>query len=85
LSVGVIVISIMQVRWGMRAANTQASAMSSGWTISARSAAEGGLGRLSRIGVATSPGLMQTLRMPWMPSSAFKVADMARAPCLEAV
>ena len=82
---GVIVISAMHVRTGIRAANTAASAMSSGCIMIARSSALGGRGRVSRIGVATSPGLMHTLRMPWMPSSALIVADSARAPCLLAV
>ena len=39
--------------------------MCSGWIMRARSSADTGFGRLSRIGVATSPGHSTVERMPF--------------------
>ena len=74
----------MQARAGSRTQKSAVSATSSGCSISLRSAAVGGEGRVSRIGVSTSPGEMQMLRMPLIPSSALRLALMATTPCLEA-
>ena len=84
-SVGVMVSSVTQTRGGRVAQNSTAAAMSSGCAIFASCSGVGFTGRLSRIGVTTSPGLMQMLRMPWMPSSALSEALIARAPYLAAV
>ena len=85
LSVGWMVSSAMHTLGGWLHAYTTAAATSSGCTMISRSSGGIATGRLSRIGVATSPGLMQMLRMPLMPSSAFSVWLMARAPNFAAV
>ena len=59
--------------------------MSSGWIMRAMVSGVSGIGRLSRIGVATSPGQMTHERMPFMPSSRLMVWLMATMPCLAAV
>ncbi len=55
-TVGLIVSSSTFARAGSVAASSTAAATSSGCNISARRSGPGGSGRLSRIGVSTSPG-----------------------------
>ena len=77
--------SVTQARRGSVAQKSATSATSWGWSISARSSAVGGTGRVLRIGVSTSPGERQMLRMPWMPSSALRLRLSATTACLAAM
>ena len=60
----VIMISVTWARGGRQATISTAAPISSGCSIWARASADGGLGRLSRISVTTSPGQMFVHRMP---------------------
>src|ERR1700722_13971316 len=81
-SVGRRTSSVTQARRGSVAQKRAASATCSGWGISGRSSAVGGTGRVLRIGVSTSLGERQMLRMPWMPSSALRLRLRATTAAL---
>ncbi len=61
-----------------------ALATSSGCIIVDRAAASGGTGRLPRIGVSTSAGMMVVARMPWLLSSELMCAIRLRTAALAA-
>ncbi len=61
--------SVTQARAGIDATNRTVLPRSSACSMRARSSCEGGTGRFSRIGVATSPGRIDVARMPFMHSS----------------
>ena len=68
-----------------KTANSISSPQSSACTILALSSALTGIGRLSRMGVATSPGHTAVARMPWMHSSMFRLSVIALTPNLAAL
>jgi hypothetical protein len=63
-------------RGGSETTNRHAAATSSGRSIRARISALGGSGRLSRIAVSTSPGMIEVKRTPCCSS---KAAPRAKA------
>ena len=77
--------SLMHVRGGIIATNRIACPMSSTCTIPARRSSDGGIGRLSRIGVATSPGRIEHARIPLRHSSMLIDSVSAISPRLVAL
>ena len=73
------------VRWGIDAQSTIAAATSSGCIIAARACAPGGCGRLSRMGVFASPGMIVQARMPSDRSSAFMPRIIVSDPAFAAL
>ena len=63
---------------------TMSAPMSCGCSMRAKVSGVSGIGRLSRIGVATSPGQSTDERMPFWHSSRLMVWLMATMPCLAA-
>src|SRR5688572_12176433 len=81
--VGYITISCSTVRAGMVAQNMMVRATSSACIMVARALASGGSGRLSRMGVSTSAGMIVMARMPlsrhvvWMLDMRLRTAALA--------
>ena len=69
--------SVTQARGGSVAMKSIVLPRSSACSMRARSACDGGTGRFSRIGVATSPGRIEVARMPFTHSS--MLIDSVRA------
>src|SRR5438093_1288192 len=82
--VGLMTIYSITVRGGSVTHSMMARATSSGSIIVARAAASGLSGRLSRIGVSTSAGMMSVARMPWLRSVLWTCCMRLRTAALAA-